>query len=140
MKTFYKILEDGYVSTGKIKLDETWLEITKNAEGIVIAPVELVNQISKKTTDIQTQINSQNKQKQLNSLIVIVSTAKRFYADPESRTDIVSTLFEATSQGATDTSVTQWKTADGIMEVTLAELKEANKLALDAKAGIIGVI
>ena len=80
-----------------------------------------------------------SKEEQLNTLIVTVN-AKRFYADPESRTDIVATIIEAQDQGATNDSVTPWKTPDGVMSVTLAELKEASKLALEAKAGLIGVL
>lgn len=79
------------------------------------------------------------KAEQLSKLIVTISTGKRFYAGAESRTDLLSAIFEAHNQGATDASVSNWKTPDGIISVNLAELKEASKKALEAKAGIIGV-
>ena len=84
-------------------------------------------------------INKPNKQLLLDDLIITISTGKRFYADAESRTDLLSAIFEAQNQGATDVSVSNWKTPDGIVSVNLAELKEASKKALEAKAGIIGV-
>lgn len=80
-----------------------------------------------------------SKEELLNVLIVTISTGKRFYADAESRTDLLSAILEAQNQGATDASVSNWKTPDGIVSVNLAELKEASKKALEAKAGIIGV-
>ena len=80
-----------------------------------------------------------SKEEQLSTLIVTISSSKRFYADAESRTDLLSAIIEAQEQGATDASVSNWKTPDGVMAVTLAELKEASKKALETKAGLIGV-
>ena len=82
---------------------------------------------------------AQRKEDKLRNLIVINKIGKRFYADPEARTDITAVIIQATEQGATNEAVLTWKTPDGIRDVTLAELKEANKLALEAKAKIIGV-
>lgn len=81
-----------------------------------------------------------SKDELLNSLVVTLSNGLRFYADPQSRTDIAATIIEAQNQNATDEMTTNWKTPDGVKLVTLKDLKDANALALNEKAKIIGVI
>lgn len=92
-----------------------------------------------KRIEIDKQKASISKKENLESLIITTASGKRFYANPEARTDITAVIIEATEQGSTNEAISPWKTPDGIIDVTLAELKEANKLALEAKAKIIGI-
>lgn len=131
MNGFYKIEQNGYVSTRSTE-KEGYLPIEKDSEGNITTPIELVNQISKQLLP--------SKQEQLNSLIVSISNNKRFYADPESRTDLMAVVIEAQRVNAANDYTIEWKTPDGIITVTLADLKEASALALTEKAKIIGVV
>jgi hypothetical protein len=83
---------------------------------------------------------SVTKARLLNNLVVTVTSGKIFYCDPTSRADISDAILEAQDMGALDTFVTQWKTVDGILDVTVAELKEARRLGLQAKATLVGVV
>lgn len=85
-----------------------------------------------------------SKEEQLNSLIITTSTGKRFYADPDSRTDLVDVVLEGIINNMPDEYTTEWKTASrpegtNFETVTFAELKEAKRLALEAKGQIVGV-
>jgi len=89
--------------------------------------------------------NTQNKERldlikkdKLSRLIVEVNGFK-FYADNESRLDIIIAIQEAEKQGLTDDYTTMWKTADGISNVSLGDLRQVPKLALEMKAQIVGV-
>lgn len=76
------------------------------------------------------------KAKNLENCIVTTSTGKRIYADPASRTDITDAINIAIETGETSVN---WKTADGWIEVTLDEMKEARLLALQKKEEIISI-
>lgn len=93
---------------------------------------------SKSNAEIKLE-QDREKEILLTTLIITLPNGLRFYADPQSRTDISSTIIEAQNQNATDEMTTQWKTPDGIKAVTLKDLKDANALALNEKAKIIGV-
>ena len=79
------------------------------------------------------------KHEQYKKMIITVTSGTRFYADPDSRADIVDAIEIAKEGGYPDTTTTQWKTPDGLMNVTLADLKEVRVLRLNKKAEIIGV-
>lgn len=84
------------------------------------------------------------KDEQLNNLIVTIASGKRFYADPDSRTDLVDVVLEGIINSMPDDYTTEWKTASrpegtNFETVTFAELKEAKRLALEAKGQIVGV-
>lgn len=84
--------------------------------------------------------NDVTKARLLSKLIVTISSGKRFYCDPTSRADISDAILEAQDMGAPDNFETQWKTKDGVMNVTVLELKEARRLGLEAKANLVGVV
>lgn len=80
------------------------------------------------------------KEEQLNNLIVTTTSGKRFYADPQSRTDLDGAVLHGYINNALDTLQENWKTADGWQFVTFAEMKEASRKALEAKGQIVGAI
>ena len=80
------------------------------------------------------------KEEQLNNLIVTITSGKRFYADPQSRTDLDGAVLHGFINNALDTLEENWKTADGLQLVTFAEMKEASRMALEAKGQIVGVV
>lgn len=77
------------------------------------------------------------KEHKLNNLTVEVAEFI-FYADSESRIDISATLDEAKELNLTDDYEIEWKTKEGWKTVTVANLKEARKKALQVKANLIG--
>jgi len=72
----------------------------------------------------------------LSRLIVTISTGKRFYADPTSRADLADVISILIENGIVEYL---WKTADGIILVTIAELREARMMGLQAKGDSVGV-
>jgi ribosomal protein S4E len=96
--------------------------------------------IEAEATEQQYQEVKKQKIAELGRLIVTISTGKRFYADPESRTDLVSAAMETLENNIPDSYEIEWKTPDGIMNVTASEIREAKRKALEEKARIIGVI
>ncbi len=94
--------------------------------------------------DVHNQIIKPSKKEQLDNLIVTITSGKVFYADPNSRTDLVDVVMEGMLNNMPDDYQTEWKTvsrgADPFELVTFAELKEAKRKALEAKASIIGVV
>ena len=75
------------------------------------------------------------KEEQLSVLTVTTSTGKEFYADTESRIDLLSALMAANIVGQTET---QWKLANGtIQTVTVQEIGEAMMLALQEKGNMV---
>ncbi len=84
------------------------------------------------------------KEKSLSSLTVTITSGKVFYADPNSRTDLVDVVIEGMLNNMPDDYQTEWKTvsrgAEPFELVTFSELKEAKRKALEAKASIIGVV
>lgn len=128
----YALIKDGIVdNVSYVKMD-----------GYIECPDDIVGGA---TYDGQNFINpvvpeyQPSKEELLNNLIVTLPNTLRFYADPQSRTDIAATIIEAQNQNATDEMTTNWKTPDGVKAVTLKDLKDANALALNEKAKIIGV-
>lgn len=80
-----------------------------------------------------------NKINKLNEAIVEVSTGKKFYADPTSRTDIADAISISSETGQT---TVLWKLAEPIegnkwVLVTLAELQEARILGLEYKGSLL---
>jgi len=86
--------------------------------------------------DSEVDIEEVLKEEQLKKLTVTTSKGITFYADPESRVDIVSAI-KAGEDAGIDKTV--WKTPNGLIETTLDELREVNMLALKTKAEIVGV-
>ena len=83
------------------------------------------------------------KESALANLTVATTSGKEFFADPESRTDLATVILEGYINNVSDDYQTEWKTVSRgdlpFEVVTFAELKEANRKALEAKAQIIGV-
>ena len=82
------------------------------------------------------------KENTLSNLTVTTTNGKVFYADKDSRADINEAINIAEDEGQTSTF---WKLAeefDGskIVEVTLDELKEVRKLALEEKGKLVGAV
>lgn len=71
--------------------------------------------------------------------VTTVTSGVSFHTDDKSIIDLMIARDEANEQGAVDTDVTDWKTINGIMEVTIFDIKEAIKLRLSNKAKLIGV-
>lgn len=116
--------------------------IFKKKEGYIECPISIcggASYVDEVFTNPVPEVAEPSKEEKLNTLIVTVNN-KNFYADPDSRVDIMTTIMVAESQGSTDTAETNWKTPDGIISVTLLELRQANQKAIEAKAGIIGVV
>ena len=137
---FTKLI-DGYWATSQVELDNTWLPIEKNEEGVITAPIGLVEQLANEVTEQAKQEAEAIKDEQLKKLTVTIGSGKVFYADAESRIDLRDAIELGNDLGQTST---YWKLAEEfngsrIVEVTLDELKEASKLALETKGQIVGV-
>jgi len=90
-----------------------------------------------KATDDDYRVYSKTiKANNLNSLIVTTSSCVRFYADPTSRVDLSDAINILLENGLDEYL---WKTADGIKMVSLAELREARMLGLQAKGEDVGI-
>lgn len=77
----------------------------------------------------------------LDKMTVPTESGKVFYADTASRQDLADAILHGTDLGQTSTL---WKLAEEfegskIVSVTLDELKEASRLALAAKGGMVGI-
>jgi hypothetical protein len=88
------------------------------------------------------KLNEQRKQSALAAIKVRTTTGKLFYGDEKSRVDISDAISLSAEYNVTTTI---WKLAeefDGskLVVVTIDELKEARRLALEEKAKIIGII
>jgi len=135
-KQAYKIQEDGTTSTGSFKkIPDDWIEYQKD-----FMPQELLDGLNKDSLQYDTV---QSKEQKLNNLTVTTTSGKIFYADPESRTDILDVVMEGLINQLPDEYTTEWKTVSRgeapFEVVTFAELKEAKRLALEAKGQIVGV-
>lgn len=101
----------------------------------------LVVQTKKFVQDIKIGSKAQ-KEESLNKLTITTSLGKVFYADPKSRGDLADAIALANEENKTKAL---WKLAEPfkgkrVVEVKLSELKEARKLALEAKGSIVGVV
>lgn len=88
------------------------------------------------------QVSNETKVTALGVLTVTTSSGKVFYANTESRIDMQAAIDGADLKGTTSTL---WKLAEEfegarIVEVSLDEIREASALALEAKAGLVGVL
>jgi len=86
--------------------------------------------------DNMSQKDAAVKQYKLNNITVTVTSGKVLYADPTSRTDIADVI---KCMELNSIAQYQWKTVNGIMNVTLDDFKEALLLGLAEKGKIIGV-
>jgi len=76
------------------------------------------------------------KEESIMSIVVTITNGKQFYADPISRADMTDAIAIAGETGQTEV---MWKLpVQGFTLVTLAEMKEARMLGLQAKGTIIG--
>ena len=130
MKNFYKLDKNGKleeIGSGKI-VKEGCKEYTKGQE-----PQELLNAMAmEKNIPI-------SKEEQLNTLIVTTKNGHRIYADEKSCIDLVRAELKANRNNIPNDYTTLWKTADGWRDITIGDIKEANDLALDEKAKLIGM-
>ncbi len=110
-----------------------------NADGTPDLVKEQVDIDAKKLADAKLA-----KEKSLSSLTVTITSGKVFYADPNSRADLVDVVIEGILNNMPDDYQTEWKTVSRgtapFELVTFSELKEAKRKALEAKASIIGVV
>lgn len=126
--------EEFFNSNGKLYVNFNQEEFT-DEEGKVMYKME--------TLEVDDKRNAPSiiKQWKLDNIIVTLDDNEtRFYANSQSRSDISDAISLAEEMGATSESTTTWKTPDGLKTVTLAQLKQAKRLGLEAKANIIGVI
>lgn len=98
--------------------------------------------IDKAVSKYVAGVVEQEKDDKLNRLRVTTGLGKVFYADPTSRVDIGDAIGTAEAEGIASTV---WKLAEEFegsryAVVTLDELKEARKLALEAKGSIVGAV
>lgn len=85
---------------------------------------------------IIAQAQEEAKEEAIERIQVTVTSGKVFYADPTSRADLADAIDLMQEEGL----VTYlWKTINGIMEVTLDDMKEARKLGLLEKGRLVGV-
>lgn len=103
--------------------------------------VDTIKEVEEEQLRLKAEADAQQ-QYELSNLKVTISSGKVFYADSESRTDLISAIDGANLRGETQA---EWKLAEEyngfkITTVTLTEIREALALALEGKAKIIGVI
>ncbi len=136
----YRILKDGIhefhtFKTNRFNHDE-WLEDDNSLE---VQDIKKIQSETKLLEDAKLV-----KEESLSRLTVTITSGKVFYADPNSRTDLVDVVIEGMLNNMPDDYQTEWKTvsrgAEPFELVTFAELKEAKRKALEAKASIIGVV
>lgn len=126
--------EEFFNSNGKLYVNFNQEQFT-DEEGTVMYKMETLK------VDDKRKAPSIIKQWKLDNIIVTLDDNEtRFYANSQSRSDISDAISLAEDMGATAESTTTWKTPDGFKTVTLAQLKQAKRLGLEAKASIIGVI
>lgn len=126
--------EEFFSSNGKLYVNFNQEQFA-DEEGTVMYKME--------TLEVDDKRNAPSiiKQWKLDNIIVTLEDGEtRFYANSQSRSDISDAISLAEEMGATSESTTTWKTPDGFKTVTLAQLKKAKRLGLEAKASIIGVI
>lgn len=63
----------------------------------------------------------------------------RFYTDDKSMVDLLGADRQAERLGAVDEDTTDWKTPDGIKEVTIGDIRKAIDLRLERKGEAVGV-
>lgn len=71
--------------------------------------------------------------------VTVIKNGLRFHTDDKSMVDLMSADRSAERQGGTDESVVDWKTADGLKEVTIGNIREAIDTRLANKGNIVGV-
>ena len=90
---------------------------------------------SEEITAVDKEKADTHKKEVLDVLTVTTTSGKEFYADSDSRTDLISALVSAEFMGLTQTN---WKLATGeIQSIGLQEVKEAIALALQAKGDLV---
>ena len=123
-------LEDGEVQT-RYRYHQLKFGATDSEEAVQ----KQVEKYRKEATD-------KAKDEKLERLTVTTSGGKVFYGDPTSRTDLADAIAVAVENGITSTT---WKLAEEwegsrYSVVTLDELQEARRLALEEKGKIVGAI
>ena len=146
---YYKLNTDGTIQSRSKQVDDTWLPLSELETKEDGSYYKYYNQdgtpdLVKEQADIDAKAKQEAeaiKDEQLKKLTVTIGSGKVFYADAESRIDLRDAIELGNDLGQTST---YWKLAEEfngskVAEVTLDELKEASKLALETKATIIGV-
>ena len=128
----YALIEDNKVMQVQTNKQDGFIEVDKD---VICGMIKNENNTFSNPVIIPPIAS---KEEQLNSLIVTISSGKRFYADPQSRTDLDGAVLHGYINNALDTLQEDWKTADGWQLVTFAEMKEASEMALKAKGKIVG--
>jgi len=99
-------------------------------------PKDNSNRIEEYIEPYLKELLKTKKKNAIKNIEVTTSTDKTFYADPESRTDLSDAISIMKEQNINEYL---WKTANGLMVVTLDEMIEARTLGLLKKGEIVGV-
>lgn len=126
--------EEFFTSNGKLYVNFEQVEKT-DEEGNTFWEMKTLEVQNKKSA--YEQIKAHIREEKL--YITILANGLRFYTDDESMIDLIAADRKAERLGATDLDFTEWKTADGIKQVQIKDIREAIDLRLATKGGIVGV-
>jgi len=132
----YSIVEETITDeSGESRVQYTYNEVAFSDDVDVAARDSIVAKKAK-------EFAAKKKEEVLGRLTVITASGKTFYADAGSRTDIGDAIQVSVDTGTTSTL---WKLAaeyngSRVVEVTVDELREAQKLALETKGQIVGAL
>ena len=140
--TNYKINENSIIIAPVDKSSKVAIEGFKQTSKTIC--VGMIDNLDDTFSNPVVEPTPPSKEEQLSKLIVTISSGKRFYADPQSRTDLDGAVLHGFINNAPDTLQENWKTASrpegaDFEIVTFAEMKEASRMALEAKGQIVGV-
>lgn len=144
------IVDDNGIKKTVLIGSKSYLEIEKwlSQDGNNLSPTFTDKELQER----EKMLQDEEKEKSLDKLTVTTDSGKVFYADSEARTDLLSAIYEADLKGLTSSP---WKLAEPwvvegevqtpikdekIYVVTLEELREASRLALESKGNIIGAL
>ena len=131
-----QIAQDTVYDTDGITVVTPAVEEVRELVRPFVAPEVLESELDEylaNSTEYKVYLDAE-KDKKLSRITVTTASGKEFYADPLSRVDIADAVQIAIDSNLTSTS---WKLVSGWAIVTLDEMKEAQRLGLEAKGAII---
>lgn len=126
--------EEFFTSNGKLYVNFEQEE-KRDDEGNTFWEMKTLEVSDKKSA--YEQIKAYIKEEQLT--ITTLPNGLRFYTDDASMVDLLTADRKAERLGGTDESIVDWKTADGIKEVTIGDIRQVIDIRLANKGGIVGV-
>lgn len=93
-----------------------------------------------KTLEIADKREAYDAIKEYKLAVTELSNGLRFHTDENSLLDLMIADRQAELLGATNEDMTEWKTVDGIKQVSIKDIRDAIALRLNNKAKIVGVI